>query len=133
LSSWQSYLSGSAHMSARFGFGRYVTRSQLDQTALLMTRNPPAVTARGDLAMFRWDSAQALARVDVPVLVMGGSADIVTKPEASRTIAATMPHAQLEIVEGVNHMGFLERADVYDAAIASFAASLQVKASGNSA
>jgi pimeloyl-ACP methyl ester carboxylesterase len=125
LSSWQSYLSGSAHISARFGFGRYVTRSQLDHTALMMTRNPPAVSARGDLAMFRWDSAQALARLNVPSLVIGGSVDIVTKPEASRAIAATMPHARIQIIEGVNHMGFMERADIYDAAIAKFAESVQ--------
>ncbi len=125
LSSWQSYLSGSAHISARFGFGRFVTRSQLDQATLLMTRNPPGVSARGDLAMFRWGSAQALAGVDVPILVIGGSADIVTKPEASRTIAAANPRARLQIIDGVNHMGFLERADIYNEAIASFAASVQ--------
>jgi pimeloyl-ACP methyl ester carboxylesterase len=45
-------------------------------------------------------------------------------------MAATMPHAQLQIVEGVNHMGFLEKADVYDAAIASFAASVHAKGAG---
>ena len=53
LMQWQSYLSGSQHMAVRFGFGRHVTRSQLDHTALLMTRNSPAVVARGDLAMIR--------------------------------------------------------------------------------
>ena len=53
-----------------------------------MTLNPPAVSAHGDLAMFRWDSEMALARTGVPVLVVGGERDIVTKPEASRAIAA---------------------------------------------
>ena len=89
-----------------------------------MTRNPPAVLARGDLAMFRWDATAALPRLNVPVLVLGGSDDIVTKPEASETIAAKVPGARLEIVEGANHMGFLERADHYNAAITNFAASV---------
>ena len=123
LSSWQSYLSGSSLMATRLGFGRYVTRSQLDRTALLMTLNPPAVSAHGDLAMFRWDSQMALARTLVPVLVVGGEIDIVTKPEASRVIADAVPHARLHVIEGVNHMGPVERADEYQRAIADFAIS----------
>jgi pimeloyl-ACP methyl ester carboxylesterase len=126
LSSWQSYLSGSAHISTRFGFGRYVTRTQLDRTTLFMTRNSPAVSARGDLAMFRWDSHMALTRAGVPVLVIGGAKDIVTKPEAGRTIAAAVPRAELLIVDGVNHMGPVERSEEYHTAIATFASSLPV-------
>jgi pimeloyl-ACP methyl ester carboxylesterase len=128
LSSWQSYLSGSAHMSTRLGFGRYVTRSQLDRTTLLMTLNPPAVSAHGDLAMFRWDSGMALARTGVPVLIVGGSKDIVTKPAASQTIADAVSGARLIVVDGVNHMGPIERADEYHEAIAAFALSLPERA-----
>lgn len=123
LSAWQSYLSGSAHIANRLGFGKYVTRSQLEHTTLLATRNPPGVQAKGDLAMFRWDATAALPQITVPALVIGGDKDIVTKLEASRTIAEV---ARLQVVEGVNHMGFLERADVYDGAIAEFAISVQL-------
>jgi pimeloyl-ACP methyl ester carboxylesterase len=130
LSSWQSYLSGSAHVSTRFGFGRYVTRSQLDATTLLMTLNSPAVSAHGDLAMFRWDSKMALARTGVPVLIVGGSKDIVTKPDASRTIAAAVPYAQLRVVEEVNHMGPVERAGEYHEAIATFADTVSAVGAG---
>ena len=125
LSSWQSYLSGSTHMAARLGFTHNVTRSQLEHTALLMTRNSPAVQSAGDLAMFRWDATGALSRVTVPVLVIGGGKDIVTKPEASSTIASTAPGASLQVIEDANHMGFLERADVYNTAIAAFADSVR--------
>jgi pimeloyl-ACP methyl ester carboxylesterase len=55
------------------------------------------------------------------VVVLGGSADIVTKPEASRDIAARAPGAELKIIEGVNHMGPMERADVYHREIARLA------------
>lgn len=128
LSAWQSYFSGSAHLANRFGFGRYVTRSQLNHTALLGTRNPPGNIAKGNLAMFNWDATGALSRTEVPVLVIGGDADIVTKPDASRDIARQAQRAQLQIVQGVNHMGFLERADVYNRAIEEFAASVQSQA-----
>jgi pimeloyl-ACP methyl ester carboxylesterase len=120
LSAWQSYLSGSTHISTRIGFGKYVTRSQLDATAWLMTVNSPAVSSRGDLAMFRWDSEMALAQVVVPLLVIGGDRDIVTKLEASRMIASASA-GKLLVVEGVNHMGPIERAALYNDAIAEFA------------
>ncbi len=125
LAAWQSYFSGSAHMANRLGFGRFVTRSQLEHTTLLATRNPPGILARGNLAMFRWDATQALPDIKTPVLVIGGDRDIVTKLEASQTIATAIPKARLQVVEGVNHMGFLEQAEIYDAAIAAFAASVQ--------
>jgi pimeloyl-ACP methyl ester carboxylesterase len=128
LSSWQSYLSGSAHLAARLGFTRNVTRSQLEHTTLLMTRNSPAVQARGDLAMFRWDATPALSRLSVPTLVIGGGKDIVTKPEASRTIAEAAPGATLQVIEDANHMGFLDRHEVYNAAVAEFVETMQARA-----
>jgi pimeloyl-ACP methyl ester carboxylesterase len=129
LSKWQSYLSGSAHLAQRLGYGRFVTRSQLEHTTLLATRNAPAALARGDLAMFHWDAAGAMARARVPVLVVGGDKDIVTRLEASRVIAGETDMAQLQVVEGVNHMGPMERADVYDQLIGAFALQVQPSAS----
>jgi pimeloyl-ACP methyl ester carboxylesterase len=128
LSAWQSYLSGSAHLANRLGFGRYVTRSQLEHTTLLATRNPPAVQAKGNLAMFRWDVLATLPQITKPVLVLGGDVDIVTKLEASRVIAGAIPQARLQVVDGVNHMGFLERSDIYNRAIAEFAADVHAQA-----
>jgi pimeloyl-ACP methyl ester carboxylesterase len=129
LSQWQSYLSGWAHVAHRFGFGKYVTRSQLEHSALLSTRNPPAILARGNLAMFRWDATGAVAKPAPPLLVIAGERDIVTKPQASQAIAE-MGRGRLEIVEGVNHMGFLERADIYNQLIGDFAADAHRVASG---
>jgi len=125
LSNWQSYLSGTSHLANRIAFGPHVTRAQLDHVTLLATRNPPAQVSRGNLAMFRWDATGALANVGVPVLVLAGSKDIVTKPEASRDIAATSPRARLQVIDDANHMGFFERADVYNQAIAEFVESVQ--------
>ncbi|WP_421729178.1 alpha/beta fold hydrolase [Brevundimonas sp.] len=124
LGAWQGYLSGSAHMANRLGVGRYVTRSQLEHTTLLATRNPPGVQARGNLAMFDWDATGALRDLGVPLLVLGGALDIVTKPDASQVMAADAPSAELDVIDGVNHMGFLERADSYHLAIDTFVASL---------
>ena len=122
LSAWQSYLSGTAHLANRIGFGKYVTRSQLEHTTLLATRNPPGNIHRGNLAMFRWDATGAMVEIASPLLVLAGDMDIVTKPNAGEAIAANHVGASFSSVEGANHMGFLERPDVYNAAIATFAA-----------
>jgi hypothetical protein len=66
--------------------------------------------------------------------VVGGDKDIVTKLEASRTIAEESPLASLRTVEGVNHMGPLERADLYNALIAEFTLAVQpARAAGRGA
>lgn len=127
LAAWQSYLSGWAHVSNRFGFGKHVTRSQLEHVTLLTTRNPPGNQAAGTLAMFDWDATGALAQVPVPVLVIGGDMDIVTIAEASKTIAASSAWSELRIVDEVNHLGFLERPDVYNTAIAEFVEKTHLK------
>lgn len=125
LAQWQSYLSGHAHLAHRFGFGKFVTRGQLDQTALLATRNSPAVQVHGNLAMFRWDATGAMRAARIPVLVVGGDLDIVTKADAGQVIATDCPDGRWRCVEGVNHMGPLERADVYNALIADFVRAVQ--------
>lgn len=121
LGAWQSYLSGMAHVANRIGFGKYVTRSQLNHVTLLATKNPPGNVDRGNLAMFRWDATGALSGVRVPMLILGGEVDIVTKPTASHAIAQQAGQPTIEIIEGVNHMGMLERADDYNTRISVFA------------
>lgn len=122
LSNWQSYLSGSAQLATRLvGFGRYASRGEVDFTTRLTCLSSPGVQARGNLAMMRWSAEEVLPRIDVPVLVIGGEKDILTLPRASRRMARTIPGAALREVEGVGHMGLLERAETYNQAIAEFA------------
>jgi pimeloyl-ACP methyl ester carboxylesterase len=122
LSSWQGYLSGSNQLVMRLtGFGRFATRGQVDFTARLACKGSPGVQAKGNLAMFRWKATEVLPTIQAPMLVLAGTKDIVTLPSASRLIADTAPQARLIEVAGGGHMGFMERADVYNEAIAAFA------------
>jgi pimeloyl-ACP methyl ester carboxylesterase len=133
LSQWQSYLSGWTHIGLRIGYGGDVTRRQLEHSALLATRNAPAAQARGNLAMTRWDATGALAGLRKRIVVVGGDIDIVTKLEASRTIAGETPFAHLEVVRGANHMGPVEQADLYDRIIADVALAAQPPATRDAA
>lgn len=121
LSSWQSYLSGSTHMANRLGFGKGVTRIQLDHVSLLSARNSPASQALGNLAMFRWDATGAVAKLADPLLILAGDGDIVTRPEASLQIAGFAIAPELHVISGSNHFSFLDHATEYNGRIGDYA------------
>jgi len=53
--------------------------------------------------------AAGLGSIAAPTLVIAGAEDQATPPEHARRIAAAVPGARLEIVEGAAHLGNLER------------------------
>lgn len=119
---WQAWLSGASHVAARLaGFGTRPTREQLDRTVRLVTKNSPAVQARGNLAMLRWSATDRLPGIDVPALVLAGGRDLITKDHAGETIAAALPQGRLIRVEDAGHMGPVERAGLYNEQIGDFA------------
>lgn len=121
LMNWHGYLSGSTHAAMRIGgFGSRPTRGQLDQVALLTTRNPPGVQAKGNLAMFHWDVTADLPKIAVPALVFVGGRDIITLPGAGERIAADIKGARLSRVARAGHMGPVELSESYNAEISRF-------------
>ena len=119
------------HVAVRLGaFGRHVRRGQLEHTARLMAKTPPAVEAKGDFAMMRWQVTDRLPAIRLPTLVVVGERDLVTRPDAGETIAGLIPGAKLERMEGCGHMGFYEYNEAYDRAIADFASGLLNAPSG---
>jgi pimeloyl-ACP methyl ester carboxylesterase len=118
---WQSYMSGMAHLAVRFGgFSKRVNRGEVELVTRLSVQHSPAVQAKGILAMERWSVTEDLPRIDVPVLVLAGRPDLVTRCEASQTIAAGLPRAQLVVFDEAGHGGFLERCRSYGDVIADF-------------
>lgn len=122
LMNWQAYLSGASHVAARLvGFGSRPTREQLDRTVRLITRNSPAVQARGNLAMLHWSVTERLGQIDVPAIVLVGGCDLITKDHAGETIAEALPQGRLVRAEDAGHMGPIEKAAFYNEQIADFA------------
>ena len=61
------------------------------------------------------DLTEALPTIGLPVLAVAGSADRVVPPAGSAEIAALIPGARFELLEGAGHMLPMERsADVAD-------------------
>jgi len=104
------------------GHAAFASRPNATGQALLdeALRVPAFVRA----ALFRRDvaSADVLAKVDVPTLIVQGSADAVVEVSAAQFAEETIPGARLELMDGVGHLPFLERATEFDALLGAFAA-----------
>lgn len=121
LMQWMGYLNGSSHFVTRISsFGSEVTREQVEHATRLTSANSPAVQAKGMLAMVRWDASEVAATLPVPVLVIGGEIDILTKLEANERIAKAAPQGRLAAIPNAGHGGLMDQAFRYAETIEPF-------------
>jgi pimeloyl-ACP methyl ester carboxylesterase len=89
-----------------------------DKVKESIRRQPAHAIAAAALGMGeRTDSRPILGEIDVPTAVIVGSADTLTTPEMSRTIADGIPGAELTVLDGAGHLSNLERPDTFTAAV----------------
>ena len=67
------------------------------------------------------DARSLLGRIACPTLVLGGEADVVTRPERMRELAEGIPGARLVLFERAGHGAFEQRKREWDAAVLEFA------------
>lgn len=83
-----------------------------DKVKEIIRRQPAHAIAAASLGMAeRTDSRPILGEVDVPTAVIVGSADTLTPPEMSHTIADAIPGAELTVLDGAGHLSNLEDPD----------------------
>jgi pimeloyl-ACP methyl ester carboxylesterase len=121
LMTWLSYLNGLLHISVELlGYTGTQTRGQLEFSALLSALPWPAVLARGTLAMFKYNETATLSTIDVPVLLIVGASDIVTRPTASIRMKAELPQSDLVILKRSGHMSLIEQNQRFAKAVRKF-------------
>lgn len=109
---------------AKWSFGP-AAPAESRQLGIKVMKETGSTVLYGDfLACERFDVSDRLAEIQVPTLVIGGTADKMTPLKFSRSLAAGIPNARLESVEGAGHMFVLERPDPVAAAVAQFMTSL---------
>lgn len=99
------------------GIARFCTGPTGQQDTALMDEilatmravGPSAAIAQNRAIMARGDHRAALAALSIPVLVLCGKNDLVTPPQCSEELAALIPGAQLQWIEGSGHMVPLEQ------------------------
>ena len=110
---------------ARLGFGRDPAPSHVEATRQMMLDNSSATRREAVAALAGLDLSRDIGAIDLPTLIICGTADLITPLAESRRIARRIPGAQLEVVDGGGHMLMFERAAVVNALIADFARKVQ--------
>ena len=64
------------------------------------------------------DTRHLLGTIDVPTRVLVGALDEETPPDYSRQLAALIPQAQLDVIDGAGHLLNVEASDAVNAALA---------------
>jgi non-heme chloroperoxidase len=116
-------------LAARIGFGRDPKPSHVELVRTMMRDCPDETRRLAPRALVGLDLTEGLPNVDIPTLVIGGSADVLTPPAEARRIARLIPNARLELVPGGGHMLMLERTELVDRLIIEFAHEVQAGSS----
>jgi pimeloyl-ACP methyl ester carboxylesterase len=104
----------------RLVYGEQPSRRQV-ATSVRMYETTPSATLHAFIDLARFDSHDALALIDVPTLVIGGSRDRVTPVWLSEEIAKCVPDAELVVFEDCGHTAVFERHEEVSAHLKKFA------------
>ena len=105
---------------ARFGFGRDPQASHVELTREMIVACGADESRIAIGTLFGIDFTAELPNIDLPTLVLSGSADVLAPPAESRRLAELIPGARLEVFKGAGHMLMLERAEEIDRLVAEF-------------
>lgn len=111
---------------ARAGFGRHAHPRHVDLTRRMIASTPPGVARASVHTVAGMNLIPDLASIDVPTLVVGGTADVVAPINESRRLARTIPGAELVEMRGAGHMIMFERTAEFDDLLIEFADRLGV-------
>jgi pimeloyl-ACP methyl ester carboxylesterase len=106
---------------ARVGFGRQPLASQVELNRQMLASCERATAREATAALLGLDLTADLPSLDVPTLVIGGTADVITPAAESRRLAALIPGARLELLDGAGPMIMLERTEVFHRLLLDFA------------
>jgi pimeloyl-ACP methyl ester carboxylesterase len=122
LSNAMSYLNGTQHFSVyRQVFSWAGTWGQLDFVTRYVLQVWPAVYARGMLGMFRsYHVTDVLGTITVPVLVVAGDRDRITKWEASKDITSGVPQGEMATLTPGGHVGLISSHEEFGRVVEAF-------------
>jgi pimeloyl-ACP methyl ester carboxylesterase len=100
----------------------YQEKSDLVESVRQMMASLPVEAIEGDLVGMRErpDSAQTLAEVEVPVLILHGADDQIIPAKAARQEQELFHAAQIEIIPEAGHLLNLEQSERFNEAVRRF-------------
>jgi pimeloyl-ACP methyl ester carboxylesterase len=106
---------------ARLGFGDSPHPSHVEATRQMLAACPRATLRDASRALLSLDVTAGLPTIDLPTLVLVGTADLLTPPRDARQIASLIPGAELVELTGAGHMLMYERTEEIDELLVEFA------------
>jgi pimeloyl-ACP methyl ester carboxylesterase len=110
---------------ARIGFGDDPNPTHVEATREMLAATDKETTREAVSALLHLDFTDGLPGLDVPTLVVVGTADALTPPRDARRISELVPDSQLVELPGGGHMLMYERTAELDALIMNFARTCQ--------
>ena len=110
----------------RVGFGRAPKASHVELTRRMLADCPDDTTRGALTALVGFDLTSGLPSIDVPTIVVQGTADVLTPPADGRRIAKLIPGARLVMVRGAGHMIMLEESEQLEELLVDFARELGI-------
>ncbi|WP_158550670.1 alpha/beta fold hydrolase [Geodermatophilus sp. TF02-6] len=103
-------------------FAEPLSDDDLEVTVAEMCKCHPPGMAAASWDFLTQDHRDVLPSVPVPTLVVTGSADTAVPAGNAPYLAAAIPDARLEVIEGTAHCPFLERPDAFNEVVEKFLA-----------
>lgn len=88
--------------------------------AMMLANGAPGMANALAAMQGRTDTTLALGRFDLPTLVLVGSDDALTPPDAARALATRIPGARLELLADAGHVSNLEAPEAFTSALVRF-------------
>ena len=105
----------------RLSFGAKPSANWVDDARAMTDGMSPSVAGQSLVRLLDHDERATLRALDLPVLVLVGTHDLLTPEQQGREIADLVPGAKLVVFEGAGHMLMLERREQFNAELAAFA------------
>ena len=94
---------------------------KLDDTVAILERSRSGIAFADLTACNDYPGAAGTAAtVDVPMLLILGEQDVMTKPSAAEPIEGAAPDARTVVIDGAGHMLFVERPEIVNEALVEF-------------
>ena len=106
---------------ARLGFGDDPDPRCVEATRQMLGQCSRETIREAGRALLEFDVTSQLPDIDVPTLVVVGSADLITSPRDARQIADLVPRARLVEMPRAGHMLMYERTAELDDLLVTFA------------
>jgi pimeloyl-ACP methyl ester carboxylesterase len=109
-----------AYLAARTPFGPHPNAEHVRFTLELGAQTEPSVVSQAAIANLAYDVRDALGDIDVPALVIRGSADRLSTARSTEQLRHALAKPTVEIIQGAGHLPMLEARTEFDDLLSVF-------------